>query len=63
MIRPTRNGLASAFSVEHWVTLALEPALWVVVRDQLAMGRSPEQIGDQMTLEQGDQSRGHLSLY
>jgi len=35
MIRPVRNGLPSAVSVEHWVTLALEHGCTVISHEAI----------------------------
>ena len=43
--------------------LARQPALWAVVRDHLAMGRSPEQIAGRLTLEHGCTVISHESIY
>ena len=43
--------------------LARQPALWAVVRDHLAMGRSPEQIAGRLTLEQARTVISHESIY
>ena len=43
--------------------LARQPALWAVVRDHLAMGRSPEQIAGRLTLEQARTVISHEPIY
>lgn len=43
--------------------LARQPALRTLVRDRLAMGRSPEQIAGRLALEQGRTLISHESIY
>ena len=43
--------------------LARQPALWALVRDHLAMGRSPEQIAGRLTLDHARTVISHESIY